>query len=1074
MSAGNCPNDIPGEEKSIYLRGYVVREDPTKRGWIDPERENIDTLPPSGWTLTFDCETGTDAAQALRFGAYHLRKNGVLARNGAGLFHAEDISDADLTVLRTVADAQGLRLLTVRQFADWILFDRIYETGGTVIGFNLPFDISRIAFHHGPARKAFSGGFSFKLSSNPYAPRIIVKHISSRMAFIRFGNPSKKRTSESQRKIGLKVAPRTCSFVDVKTLAAGLLSGGWSLETLSKTLKVEHPKIETDEHGGMLTPEYIGYALRDVQATWESYDALTARLASYGLSTIEPKSLYSEASLGKAYLREMGIRTWREMQPEFPPEMIGQIISTYFGGRAEVNVRRQKRQVLYCDFLSMYPTVCTLMSLWQFVIATGMDWTDATAETQVLLDRVEPADLMRQQAWRDLTTLVQLRPSKDILPIRARYGADCASTIGVNEMSSGDLHWFTLADVIAAKVLGKGKVPIIERAVRFSPKEKQADLKPIDIAGNSAFHVEPATTDFYRRVIDLRREVKATPAETSDDAARLKSEQLALKILANATSYGIFIEMIVSNLEKAEILKGYGAGGVEFPVSTNKYEQPGSYFHPLLATLITGAARLMLALAERRAADEGLDWVFCDTDSIAMARPLEKDAASFMAAAKRVCAAFADLNPYEVQSGSILQIEVQNYADDDADKSRLDSAPPLHCFAVSAKRYALFNDGVTGPTIRKASAHGLGHLLPPYQETDKARRAERLESIGVDLWQEDLWKRIIVAAEGLGGDGDGYAIGLDADERYRGAVASRYAATTPALLKWFKPYNRGRPYEKQVRPFGFLLAMQSEKIELRVHDDPEALAWWRNYKRDPAPTAPYARNPNLAAKSAFDRRHRDLKIPVRWLTSYAEALADYHLQPENKFRGGEWRGNSGPLERRHIIATGSQMIGKEADGWEEQLYVGEEDTAIVYGLTPEARAGLIESIRIARKRFSVRKFTKAAGVTDRTIAVAVSGQNLVSDAVLVRLAEAATRFWWGLEAYTAEEAELCDWAWEQSIIEGMYGFANRIGVDGSNLSKAIGSKKFSMGMLNNIRVARVADRGCGTIIPANEITRGNY
>src|SRR5690606_33444699 len=120
---------------------------------------------------------------------------------------------------------------------------------------------SRIAFHHGPARKAFAGGFSFKLSSNPYAPRIIVKHISSRMAFIRFGNPSKKRTPESQRKLGIKVAPRTGSFVDVKTLAAGLMSGGWSLETLSKTLKAEHPKTETDEHGGTLSAEYVGYAL---------------------------------------------------------------------------------------------------------------------------------------------------------------------------------------------------------------------------------------------------------------------------------------------------------------------------------------------------------------------------------------------------------------------------------------------------------------------------------------------------------------------------------------------------------------------------------------------------------------------------------------------------------------------------------------------------------------------------------------------------------------------------------------------------------------------------------------------
>lgn len=271
----------------------------------------------------------------------------------------------------------------------------------------------------------------------------------------------------------------------------------------------------------------------------------------------------------------------------------------------------------------------------------------------------------------------------------------------------------------------------------------QVDLKPINIAGKPDFHVKLAETDFYRSVIDLCQNVKAEmdaiPTAATDDRARLNAEQLALKILANATSYGIFIEMIVNDLDKAETLKAYGGDGREFPVTTKKYEEPGSFFHPLLATLITGAARLMLALAERRASDEGLDWVFCDTDSIAMARPKRMDSASFIAAARRVCDSFTNLNPYDVQSRSILQIEEQNYATDDKDKKDLDNAPPLYCFAVSAKRYALFNDGAAGePVSRTASAHGLGHLLAPYDDPDKDRRAERLERIKVNLWQEDL------------------------------------------------------------------------------------------------------------------------------------------------------------------------------------------------------------------------------------------------------------------------------------------------------------------------------------------------
>jgi hypothetical protein len=68
----------------------------------------------------------------------------------------------------------------------------------------------------------------------------------------------------------------------------------------------------------------------------------------------------------------MNIRPWRELEPHASRELIGLIMGTYFGGRAEAHLRRIICQVLYCDFLSMYPTVCTLMGLWRFVIAKGM------------------------------------------------------------------------------------------------------------------------------------------------------------------------------------------------------------------------------------------------------------------------------------------------------------------------------------------------------------------------------------------------------------------------------------------------------------------------------------------------------------------------------------------------------------------------------------------------------------------------------------------------------------------------------------------------------------------------------
>ena len=48
--------------------------------------------------------------------------------------------------------------------------------------------------------------------------------------------------------------------------------------------------------------------------------------------------------------------------------------------------------------------------------------------------------------------------------------------------------------------------------------------------------------------------------------------------------------------------------------------------------------------------------------------------------------------------------------------------------------------------IRKASGQGLGHLLTPYDEPPLDRLV-RTERIGVPLWQEDLWKEVIRAAD---------------------------------------------------------------------------------------------------------------------------------------------------------------------------------------------------------------------------------------------------------------------------------------------------------------------------------------
>ena len=181
----------------------------------------------------------------------------------------------------------------------------------------------------------------------------------------------------------------------------------------------------------------------------------------------------SEASLGKGCLKEMSIRPWREVQCDCPDWLIGIIMSAYYGGRSEVRVRRMVRQVLYCDFLSMYPTVCTLMGLWRLVIAKGMTWRDNTADVVALLERISLDDLQCPDSWQNLKTIVQVLPDDDVFPIRAKYVDEAQATIGLNHVQSTIPLWFTLADCIAAK-LRTGKPVKVLRAITFRLSNRRA------------------------------------------------------------------------------------------------------------------------------------------------------------------------------------------------------------------------------------------------------------------------------------------------------------------------------------------------------------------------------------------------------------------------------------------------------------------------------------------------------------------------------------------------------------------------------------------------------------------------
>jgi hypothetical protein len=891
-------------EVPVAIRAYTER----------PGRQPLGARAPSGddgvseSTVVFDCETTVDAAQRLRFGFFQVRRGAALEREGI-FYDAKALEAAELSALEAYAASRSLELMPVERFRTAVFLKYGYTRQGTIAGFNLPFDISRIAAGHGSARREMRGGFSFDLTGKAEDPRVRVKHLSPRAALIGFGVPGKQEALRSWQKRGQRVPAHRGHFVDIKTLGSALLSRRFSLGTLAAYLGTPTQKHDTAEHG-TITAGYLDYARADVQVTWECFRELTIRYAEHGLAK-GPNRILSEASIGKGYLQQMGIKPLLGCDPLFSRERFGETFCAYYGGRAEVRNRRVVCEVLYCDFKSMYPTVNGLMGLWKFVIGHGIQVEETTGATQAFLEAVSLQDLQRPETWKKLCTLVRIKPERDILPVRCKYDGQ-TFTIGLNYLTTSEPLWYTLADCVVSKLL-TGRCPRVERALTYLPGPVQEGLKPVKILGRDDFEINPATDDFFTRLVDLRDEARAlnNPAEK------------ALKIIANSTSYGIFIEVNRDDAPKPEPLSVFGPNGERFKITTKAIEHPGRYFNPLLGVLITGAARLMLGIAEKLTLDRGLDWAFCDTDSLALVRPRAMTRKEFHNRAAGVVDWFAPLNPYS-KPGSILKVEDLNRG------IGSDEIEPLYCFAISAKRYALFNlTKDSKPVLRKASAHGLGHLLDPYPESQapsgNPAPAVPLGDLGVRRWQYDFWYRIIEAALRAKPD----HVPIDWHPALHTPAAIRYISSSPQLLNWVARWNERRPYDEQIHPFGFLLAFMPRKgiyspLGATVLDE---LTPGRPRKGEElAPIAPYDSNPARALSRVFDRVTGKPIHPDQ-LKTYADVLSQYHLSCEDKFENGQFL-DRGRTERRHVVATGFVWIGKEANRVGESGQVDPIQTAV--------------------------------------------------------------------------------------------------------------------------------------------------
>jgi hypothetical protein len=479
---------------------------------------------------------------------------------------------------------------------------------------------------------------------------------------------------------------------------------------------------------------------------------------------------------------------------------------------------------------------------------------------------------------------------------------------------------------------------------------------------------------------------------------RLFATSYFLKILANAGSYGLFVEV---NPEKVGTDPKTGkparaklqvfSGERTFEQTSPVVENPGAWYCPLFAALITAGGRLLLALLERAVTDGGGTYLLCDTDSMAIVAsenggivpcgggphglPEGREAVKALSwiEVQNAVAKFNQLNPYDRNAvrDSILKIEDVNFS---ADKTQRQ----LHGYAIAAKRYALFTRTQNGGVhVEKASAHGLGFLYPPKPGIDAAADAP--------LWVVEAWDWILR---------ENFQLPNNTPAWFPLPAMMRFTITTPQVLKVLQVRQRKLPYRQRTKPFNFALSPIIDPLTggnpIGTSADQFTLV------------APFSSNPEewhgLSYVNVHDGRLYTIACPGKRLSYQAEArtlgdvVSQYRWHPEAKSLapdgGSCGSATAGLLRRTSVTSDGFRYIGKETDRrWEQGEDISMLDPFVLeYRPNETARLTTDSELQRRANQVSIRTLAEAAEVSDRTVKAARKGKRLRKSTV-ARLAK---------------------------------------------------------------------------------------
>ncbi|HEY1883026.1 MAG TPA: hypothetical protein VGG51_08295 [Candidatus Cybelea sp.] len=883
------------------------------RAWVEPKTHQRKTKsrritfrpqPYGERVLVFDTETTTDHAQRLLFGFFRLYQDDWLIREG--LIVADVLAHDDMEAMNVYGAKSDVHIYSREVFVEEVFYPEVYVRGTLCVGFNLPFDLARIAVHAGCGRGKNRRRFRLVLSRRLRWPDLRIESASGRAAFIEFVPKRKLDPWELPFFKG--------RFLDLSTLTRAFTGFHHSLKSACKAFHTHSRKMDIDELG-QVNRRTLLYGRQDVRVTWALYRKLRNEYGQHPFATFENErgklkhvaymgELYSSASIAKQYLRLLGFRPLLEAQPDFDPEHLGHGSASYFGGRAEVRVRRSEVPVTILDFTSMYASIFILQDLESLISGRIAAVEVPASEIEQLLNEMTAAHLFDKAVWRLFNCLVLVEPGSAILPVRMRLARNEPYTIAVTPFQAPEGRWCTLADVIGSKLLG-GRLPKILRAFRFIMQDKARKPKAVLFRGQVSLG---ECGPIFKTIVEERQRAKRT-AKTHGE---LRALELGLKQMAASGAYGIFAEVNVTPHNLGDPLAGMIYSDMTYLCPDVHNERPGAFANPIIASLVTGGARLMLALLEQEVAAGNGVFAFCDTDSLGIV--CGEECPSNVASLQRpsigeIVMRFDALNPYNPDTvPHLLKVEYEETLD-------------LRCFAISAKRYVLFRVRPGGRIeIIKASESGLGAIIGRSREETTKKLARR------------VWLSILLhELPGISPRQQRRALPLIA---FDVPLRRKFPVSQPSVLKRFESYNRGRSYDSRVKPFGFVQSvtpafLTSSHDVLPIAPFERELAKSRN-----VPWVDFRTSRKLVLD--WSGEHHAGTIPVLRMDEY---IREYRCHPEGK--AADLNGNRagsdarGVLRRLSVSSVYLARIGKEVDRLDE------DEGASLDGAEPQEYLGAV-------------------------------------------------------------------------------------------------------------------------------------